>query len=118
MYFFQDQISENHERKTCAMTCLLFAPDPGLLESSSGALRLCYYPERSNFAVFDTKTIQAVVAALPDPNFPGYFSIVEQLGTNLHQSTGVTVGAEINRAAPDEEDSDDSDPGEDSDANN
>lgn len=73
------------------MVCLLSEPDPCSLESSSGALQLCYYPKRSNFAVFPAKTVQAVVAALPDPIFPGCFSILEQLGMNLRQSTGVST---------------------------
>ncbi|KAF9443586.1 hypothetical protein P691DRAFT_619679, partial [Macrolepiota fuliginosa MF-IS2] len=51
--------------ETCAMVCPLSMPDPTLLESSSNALHLCYYPGWLNFAVFHAKSIQAVVAALP-----------------------------------------------------
>lgn len=94
MYFFEvilERRPGDHKKEICVMVCLLSAPDPCSLERSSGALQLCYYPERSNFAVFPAKSVQAVVAALPDPIFPGYFSILEQLGTNLRQSTGVST---------------------------
>ncbi|KAF9444049.1 hypothetical protein P691DRAFT_763730 [Macrolepiota fuliginosa MF-IS2] len=62
-----------------------------------------------NFIVFHAKNVQAIVAALPDPDMPGYYSIVEQLGTNLRHSTGVSAEHNAATDGGDNSDPDDAD---------
>ena len=100
-FFYRIKIGEN-QWQPVALISLYSAPDPTLLEESSGTLLVCRYHGDQSLALVEAQAVKSVVAMVPFMEKPGggaprchggRFFVVEKPGLSLAE-LGMEEGLE------------------------